>query len=41
MNVQSAPDVREHAVVSRYSSVTLNVARTDMNNYATLGVMLY
>ena len=41
MNVQSAPDVREHAVVSRYSSVTLNVARTDMNNYATLGFLLY
>ena len=24
-----------------YSGVTLNVARPDMNNYATLGVMLY
>ena len=24
----------------RYSGVTLNVARPDMNNYATLGVML-
>ena len=26
---------------ARYSGVTLNVARPDMNNYATLGVMLY
>ena len=25
----------------QYSGVTLNVARPDMNNYATLGVMLY
>ena len=24
-----------------YSGVTLNEARPDMNNYATLGVMLY
>jgi len=24
-----------------YNGVTLNVARPDMNNYATLGVMLY
>ena len=24
-----------------YSGVTLNVARPDMNNHATLGVMLY
>ena len=24
-----------------YSGVTLNVARPDMNNYATSGVMLY
>jgi hypothetical protein len=24
-----------------YSGVTLNVARPDMKNYATLGVMLY
>ena len=24
-----------------YSGATLNVARPDMNNYATLGVMLY
>jgi hypothetical protein len=24
-----------------YSGVTLNAARPDMNNYATLGVMLY
>jgi len=24
-----------------YSGVTLNVARPDMNHYATLGVMLY
>ena len=28
-------------VTSTYSAVTLNVARPDMNNYATLGVMLY
>jgi hypothetical protein len=28
-------------LVSLYSGVTLNVARPDMNNYATLGVMLY
>jgi len=28
-------------VVFLYSGVTLNVARPDMNNYATLGVMLY
>ena len=27
--------------LSFYSGVTLNVARPDMNNYATLGVMLY
>ena len=27
--------------VPLYSGVTLNVARPDMNNYATLGVMLY
>jgi hypothetical protein len=26
---------------SNYSGVTLNVARPDMNNYATLGVVLY
>ena len=26
---------------SHYSGVTLNVARPDMNNYATVGVMLY
>ena len=26
---------------SGYSGVTLNVARPDMNNYATLGVVLY
>ena len=25
----------------KYSGVTLNVALPDMNNYATLGVMLY
>ena len=25
----------------QYSGVTLNVARPDMKNYATLGVMLY
>ena len=27
--------------VNDYSGVTLNVARPDMNHYATLGVMLY
>ena len=27
--------------VRDYSGVALNVARPDMNNYATLGVMLY
>ena len=33
-------DVEDGARVAYYG-VTLNVARPDMNNYATLGVMLY
>jgi len=33
------PDLSAHLLL--YSGVTLNVARPDMNNYATLGVMLY
>ena len=28
-------------LMSKYSGVTLNVARPDMNNYAALGVMPY